>query len=99
VLAWDRLADQCKCGLFIETGEARGIHAIALEAFGAAKPAPLGDELRLAPEDAEQHLLMVAENEDRPNAFLTVGPQPLDHLSGMRAAVDQVAEKDQQCLA
>ena len=42
---------------------------------------------------------MVAENEDRPNAFLTVGPQPLDHLSGMRAAVDQVAEKDQQCLA
>ena len=85
-------------GIVAQPTERFRIDPVALEAFGAAKPPPFRDELRLAAQNAKQHFLVIAEEEDRPNAGTTVRAQPLDDLGRVRAAVDEVSNEDQQGL-
>ena len=72
------------------------IHAIASRAFGAAELQPVRQDLALAGQDAQQHLLMISPQEDRRHAFRAIGAQPLDHSSRFGAAIDQVAEEDDE---
>ena len=74
------------------------IDAVAPQAFGTAEPSPLGDQLSLAAQNAEKHLLMVPKDENRPDPGAAVGAQPLDHLGGAGSTIDQVADEHQQGL-
>ena len=99
MLPWNGLADECQRLFVGEVSELVGIDAVALQALGTAEPAPFGDQLRVALQDAKQHLLVIAEQEDGPDSFAAIGPQPLDHLGRARAAVDEVADEDEQGVA
>src|SRR4051794_29468063 len=72
------------------------VAAIAPQALGTAELQPAGDQLRLAAENAQQHLLVVAEQKDRANSVAPVIAQPVDYARRVRPAVDKVAEKHDQ---
>ncbi len=100
MLARDRRRGSHRQRLVVaEHGDRSRVDAIALAGI-AAPPnlQPARDQLRLAGEDPQQHLLVVAEQEDRPDAVAAIGAQPLDHLRRARPAVDQVAEEHEQRL-
>jgi len=90
------LANNRERGLVAKPGEALRIDAIALQAFFAAEPAPFGNQLSFAAKNPKEHFLVIAENEDRPHPGVTIGPQPLNHLTRVRPAIDKVAEKYEQ---
>src|SRR5689334_22985264 len=80
MLARDCGLDDCEGVGIAEPRKLRRIDAIALKAFGAAEPTPLGDELGVAMEDAQQHLLVIAKEKHGVDPLPAIGPQPLKHL-------------------
>lgn len=74
------------------------IGSIAFEALRAAKPKPASEVLDFAGENAQQHFLVIAEQEDGPDVRVPVSPQPLHDLGRARSAIDEVAEEHQQDL-
>ena len=81
----DMLAREWRCGRAASAAppspaSLARIDAVALETLHAAEPEPVGDQRVFTAEDAQQHLLMIAEQEDRSHAGPSIGPQPFDHL-------------------
>src|SRR6476659_8016805 len=99
MLAGDRLFDRRQRAGIVHDRDRLRVGAIAFDALGPAEPKPAGNEFGLAAENSQQHLLVVAEDADRPDPGVAVGPQPFDHLDRSWAAVDQVAEEHEECLA
>jgi hypothetical protein len=73
VILWDRSANDSQRLVIAQMRKLFGFDAIALQAFGSAEPAPFRDELGLAAQNSEQHFFVIAEDEDRLNAFALVG--------------------------
>ena len=74
------------------------VDSVALQTFQAAEPQPAGDHTAVAIDDAQQDFLVIAEDENRPNAGAVVGSKAFDDLSRAGAPVDEVADEDEQRL-
>src|SRR5258705_1383875 len=83
-----RQRSRCGCA-----GDRLRIGSVAFEALRPAAPEPAGDQIGLAASQPDQHLLMVAEQEDRPDPVVPVGPEALDHLRRARPTIDQIAKE------
>src|SRR3546814_10005549 len=79
--------DEPDARLLVHSSQFLGIDPIALRAFRAAELEPGGQDARLALEDAKQHFLMIAGEEDRSGRCGAVDAQALDHACGIGAAV------------
>lgn len=99
VLGGNCIADRLERLVIAQLRELRGLDAIAAEAFRTPEPPPLRDQRGLAVENAKQDLLVIAEQEDRSDAFFGKGAEPFDDLRGVGAAIDQVAQKHQKRLS
>lgn len=75
-----------------------GVKSVALEAFGTAETAPVADQLRVAFKDPKQDFLVVAEDKDGFNSLAMIRPQALDDVGGTGTPVDEIADKNEQCL-
>ena len=58
--------------LVTQMRELLGLYTVALQAFGAAEPPPFRDQLGLTAQNSQQHFFVIAQNEDRSNAFASV---------------------------
>ena len=83
-------------GGFAEAVERDRIEPVAAQALAAAELEPMPHQPALPGEQAQQHFLVIAGDERGLDARAGVGAQALDNLVRGRAAVDQVAEKDEQ---
>src|SRR3569623_269454 len=61
----NRLANRGQGGVRIHAGECRSVNAVALQPLLAPKAPPVGDQRRIAVENAQQHFLVIAEQETR----------------------------------
>jgi hypothetical protein len=85
--------------LVAHAGDHVGIDSIAPEALGTAERAPPRDQIHFAAQNAEQYLFVISEEEDRSNPRSFVRAQALDHLCGIRAPIDEVADEHHEHLA
>lgn len=69
------------------------INAIAARAIAAAGRQPALEQLRLAPEPADQHVLVIALQADQPGGKGQGLHQPFNDGARMRSAVDDVAKR------
>ena len=99
MLSWNDLADELEHILIAHPDELVGVEAVAFQAFVAAEPAPLRNEIGFSGKDPKQNLLMVAEEENRSNPRMAVGPKPLHDLRRIGSTVDKVADEDDKNLA
>lgn len=84
--------------IFAQAAKRFRVDTVALEAFGTTEPTPFGDQLRLTLDDAQQDFLVIAEQEYRPDSRTAIGPEAFYHLRGLRPAIDQIADEDEQRL-
>ena len=63
----------------------------------AAEEEPIDVELRLPVDDQQHHLFVVSQQGDEPALPLQL-QQPIEHLAGLRAAIDVIAHRHQRIV-
>lgn len=72
------------------------VRSVASQALRPAKAKPARQVPGFAGEEAQHYLLVIAEQEDRSDILMAIGPQSFDDLGRAWSAVDEVAKEDQQ---
>jgi hypothetical protein len=86
----DRLAQHRGDPHLVHCLQGGGGQAVAFDTGVAAKPQPVIGEARLAIEDAQQDLLVIAEQQQRLGRKAGQRANPFDDAGGVRPAVDQI---------
>lgn len=75
------------------------VDAVAFETLETAELEPARDQHFVAADNAQEHLLVITEEEKRSDTSAVIGPQTFYDLGGTGAAIDQVAKENEQRLA
>src|SRR6478735_3613296 len=98
MLLGDSLLDNCQRASLTSPNKRRRVDAIAGEAFGSAVLQPIPYQPPLSGQQPKQDFLMVSGKEIGLEPIVAVSAQPFHHAPAVWAAVDQVTQKDHQCL-